>query len=204
MERLTEKRDGQWVIPLRQDGKRRWALTERRGAASSYLYGDHANCLAAYEDTGLMPDDVTDLMAAHGTAIGALAEYRAIGTVKDLRALIEAPPNNPLTPEELRGMDGEPVVFPCKIRDLMYEVDKPEYGVITCRVLYINYYAGPAGHVPGNPMVSTISIGVEVISGHGKGSSYCFEQEDIGKLVFLTRQEAEGAILACRHKPEEG
>lgn len=116
----------------------------------------------------------------------------------------QSPTNTPLTMEELWGMDREPVVLPCKVGDLVYEVDEPEYGVITCRVLYINYYTGPAGHVPGNPMVSTISIGVEVIGGHGKGSSYCFEQEDIGKSVFLTRQEAEGAILAYRRKPEEG
>lgn len=45
MERLTEKRDGQNVIPLRQDGKVRWALRLRR-----FLYGDHANKLAEYED----------------------------------------------------------------------------------------------------------------------------------------------------------
>ena len=32
--------------------------------------------LAAYEDTGLEPEDVTDLMAAHGMAIEKLAEYR--------------------------------------------------------------------------------------------------------------------------------
>lgn len=98
----------------------------------------------------------------------------------------------------------ESVVFPCKIGDLVYEVDKPEYGVITCQVLYINYYNGPHGHVPGNPVVSTFSIGVEVISGHGEGSSYCFEPEDIGELLFLSRQEAEDAIFACCRESEEG
>ena len=65
--------------------------------------------LASYEDTGLMPDDITGLMAAHGTAIAALAQYRSLGTVKELRALIKSPPNAPLTMEELREMDGEPV-----------------------------------------------------------------------------------------------
>lgn len=122
-------------------------------------------------------------------------------TLSQLQKL--ADPNDPLTLEDLNGIDGQPVVFPCKIGDLVYEVDKPEYGVITCRVLYIGSYTGPAGHVPGNPMVSTVSIGVEVISGHGKGSSYCFEQEDIGKLVFLTYQAAEDAILAYRRKPDD-
>lgn len=52
MERLTEKRDGQNVIPLRQDGKTRWALTSAGMGESStqFLYGTHADKLAEYED----------------------------------------------------------------------------------------------------------------------------------------------------------
>lgn len=39
--------------------------------------------LAAYEDTGLMPNDVTDMMAANGNAIATIAEQRK--TLRDLR-----------------------------------------------------------------------------------------------------------------------
>lgn len=46
-----------------------------------YTWQAVAQRLAAYEDTGLEPEDVTDLMAAHGTAIGALAEYRKLGPI---------------------------------------------------------------------------------------------------------------------------
>lgn len=39
MERLTEKRQGQWVIPLRQDGSHRWSLCSAgMGAASTEEY----------------------------------------------------------------------------------------------------------------------------------------------------------------------
>ena len=52
MERLTEKRQGQNVIPLRQDGKTKWAICSAGSGecSANYLYGDHADRLAAYED----------------------------------------------------------------------------------------------------------------------------------------------------------
>ncbi len=62
-------------------------LTKRGTRKNGYVsaIGSGVGCwekiidrLAAYEDTGLEPNDVTDLMAAHGTAIGKLAEYRAM------------------------------------------------------------------------------------------------------------------------------
>lgn len=52
MERLTEKRDGQNVIPLRQDGKLKWALCSAGmgNASTQFLYGVHADKLAEFED----------------------------------------------------------------------------------------------------------------------------------------------------------
>lgn len=52
MERLTEKRDGQNVIPLRQDGKTKWSLCSAGmgDASTQFLYGEHADKLAEYED----------------------------------------------------------------------------------------------------------------------------------------------------------
>lgn len=52
MERLTEKRDGKNVIPLRQDGKTKWALCSAGmgDAPAQYLYGYHADKLPEYED----------------------------------------------------------------------------------------------------------------------------------------------------------
>lgn len=52
MERLTEKRDGQNVIPLRQNGKIKWSICSAGlgDAPTKYLYGDHADRLATIED----------------------------------------------------------------------------------------------------------------------------------------------------------
>lgn len=52
MERLTEKRDWQNVIPLRQDGKLKWTLSSAGmgDAPTQFLYGVHADKLAEYED----------------------------------------------------------------------------------------------------------------------------------------------------------
>ena len=73
--------------------------------------------------------------------------------------------------------------LPCKVGDIIYEVDE---GIlfddviepIKCKVTYI--------------LIKTaIHIDVEVIEGHGVGSTYTFEVADFGKTVFLTKEEAE-------------
>lgn len=82
---------------------------------------------------------------------------------------------------------GRLAILPCKVGDTLYEIDLPEYGVIVCKVLYVDCYFG-------RKIVSATSVGVEVVEGHGKGSSYAFEKGDFGKTVFLTREEAEAAL----------
>lgn len=54
VERLTEQRDGQNVIELRQDGKRRWAIASAGMGEKStrFLYGEYADKLAEYESIG--------------------------------------------------------------------------------------------------------------------------------------------------------
>ena len=82
MKRLTGKRDGRTYIAGCPD----FALPKIAGL----IIQQAADRLAAYEDTGLEPEDVTDLMAAHGTAIGQLTEYRAIGPIDRLLELVQA------------------------------------------------------------------------------------------------------------------
>ncbi len=55
---LTEKRDGQNVIPLRQDGKTKWSLASAGmgGASTQFLYGTHADKLADYEAIGTIEE----------------------------------------------------------------------------------------------------------------------------------------------------
>ena len=103
---------------------------------------------------------------------------------------------------QMGGQPGRLAVFPCKVGDLLYEVDMPEYGVITCKVLHMSYFTGPFAHCPGNPIILTAAVAVEVIEGHGIGSSHTFETEDFGKSVFLNRQDAEASLAkALEHLP---
>ena len=90
--------------------------------------------------------------------------------------------------------EGLLIMPPCKIGDVLYEIDLPEYGVITCKVIYVSYYNGPFAHVPGGKLAETWSVGVEVVDGHGQGSSYAFEADDFGATVFASRKEAEKAL----------
>ena len=57
MERLTEKLNGKNVIPLRHRGKIKWSICSVRlgDTCTEYLYGDHADRLAAIED--ILGDD---------------------------------------------------------------------------------------------------------------------------------------------------
>ena len=76
--------------------------------------------------------------------------------------------------------------LPCRVGDIIYEVDESilldnVIEPIECKVNYIIFK-------------SSIHMGVEVIKGHGVGSSYNFEIEDFGKTVFLTKEEAEKAL----------
>lgn len=169
MERLTRRINGEVCL---QRG------IEWGGVATYKLQEDARERLAAYEDTELTPEEVITLKSIKNWDDAVEREYlKFVGLEKDRRL----------------------VTLPCKVGDLLYEVDLPEYGVITCKVLGILYYCGPEYHVPGNKIVSTINVQVEVIEGHGKGSSYDFAPENFGETVFLTREAAEAAL-----KEQEG
>lgn len=62
--------------------------------------------LAAYEDTGLEPEEITALQA---TCKAIKEEAMPLLWAKAEDRLVVLPPNAPLTLEELREMDGEPV-----------------------------------------------------------------------------------------------
>lgn len=130
--------------------------------------------LKAYRETGLKPEEIADFREMYREMAAKFADYKAA------------------------EITGKLVVLPCRVGDMLYEVDLPEYGVITCKVLHIGTYNGPEAHVPGNRMVYAVSVGVEVVEGHGKGSGYAFEAEDFGKIVFTVREEAEKALAEGR------
>lgn len=86
--------------------------------------------LSAYEDTGMTPEEITAaanrrhdckidcLLEAHNKLLDEIEQF---GGIDRFREIVQAekegrleilPPNNPLTLEELREMEGEPVFLP--------------------------------------------------------------------------------------------
>lgn len=67
MNKLTETRNGKAVIPLRNSvmglDLPRWAI-EKASPLERFLSGDAADRLAAYEATGLTPEDIERLKDA--------------------------------------------------------------------------------------------------------------------------------------------
>lgn len=62
MERLTEKRNGINVIPLRRDGSPEWCVSENQNDGTICVFGAAADKLSAYEDTGLEPAEVAAMI----------------------------------------------------------------------------------------------------------------------------------------------
>lgn len=86
--------------------------------------------------------------------------------------------------------------LPCKVGDVLYEVDAPEYGVIVCEVYRVTFANARFANASDGEIVSGVTVAVKVIKGHGTGSAYEFAAEDFGKIVFYSAEEAEAALTA--------
>lgn len=176
MERLT--------IPAEKlpDGRTGIQVVDSRAVAENAM--EFYWRLKAYEDTGLTPEQVAALKQE------LVDERYRHDRLQDF----EVDESLELAKFKQVVTEGRLLKPPCKLGDILYEVDEPEYGVITCKAESITYFDGPAGHVPGNRHVRCWSVGVEVIAGHGIGSGYAFEDQDFGNIVFLTPEEAEAKL----------
>lgn len=120
MERLTEK---YWrnLDPWERCGQDRFCAHGRHdlgGCTNGCIVPKLYAHLGAYEDTGLEPEEVIQTkLALMGKVLAEIKEFEGIPAdrmielaqaEKDGR-LVVLPPNSPLTLDELRGMDGEPV-----------------------------------------------------------------------------------------------
>ena len=115
--------------------------------------------LAAYEDTGLEPEDLKK--AFNETAILKLAAQALSTTPDHLRDLLQA------------EKDGRLVLLPCKAGSLIYVGRRP--AIIT---RFFGYVSERYFHA--------------VFFDENKGIDIPFEE--LGKTVFLTREEAEAAL----------
>lgn len=121
------------------------------------------NRLAAYEDTGLTPED-----CARATEIDdiLLDEYYPSGR---MRELIKA------------DKDGRVVVPPCKVGDRLYEVTgRKTISVYKVRAIRVELFG--------------LFIDWDIVDGFVWQSLSGINAGEIGKTVFLTREEAEKAL----------
>lgn len=129
--------------------------------------------LAAYEDTGLDPEEVErSKLEIEAGCVKAIARTYGID-INRLRKLAEA------------DRDGRLVVLPCKVGDTVYEVTIrktiSEYRVKAIRV-----------------ELFCIFIEWDIVAGFVDKSIFGVPVDEIGKTVFLTREAAEKALEAMK------
>ena len=178
MERLTKRdTDGQAMMDC-QKCKADW--TGKHGkpmvdCTALYCRNRLKDRLAAYEDSACAPEDVLPKDKADEIALKLmrLADLESLCNYTRLRELAEA------------DKDGRLVVLPCKVGDTVYEVTSrktiSEYRVKAIRVeLFCTF------------------IEWDIVAGFVDKSIFGVQVYEIGKTVFLTREEAEAALEAMK------
>lgn len=160
MERLTNKREAD---AQRKEYERRLANGYPRNIPEERFLR-----LAAYEDTHMMPSDVTS-MRMDMAIIAALFDGVDVDRMKELA---EA------------DKDGRVVVLPCKMGQRVFALLDTDKHISECEVKQIGM---------GNKIGF---IGLEPIGARGR--EYGVSLNGFGKTVFLTREEAEKALEAMK------
>ena len=183
MERLTKRdTDGQAMMDC-QKCKADWTGKHGKPMAdctAMYCRNRVKDRLAEYEDTGLTPEEVLPKDKADEIALKLmrLADLESLCSYDRLRELAEA------------EKDGRLVVLPVKpvltpiLSSMLYII---EDGDIYEDALY-EAIVGMSENGEMNVVYTTLS------------DQITFEQADIGKTVFLTREEAEKALEAMKNE----
>ena len=165
MERLTYFKDGYWRVNF----------------SGVQYQADFVDRLAAYEDTGLTPEEVLPKDKADEIALKLmrLADFESLCSYDRIRELAEA------------DKDGRVVVLPCKVGDTVWIVG-------TVRKLYSakvrTFFCGNPSAVRGRDPDGHI---------HMIRTTECdIPMQEFGKTVFLTREEAEKALRGMEGKKD--
>ena len=128
--------------------------------------------LAAYEDTGLMPEEVLPKDKADEIALKLmrLADLEILCSYDHLRELAEA------------DKEGRLVVLPCRQGDELWTYGNFPQG----REVY-RFTVSDVSTLNGRTVLNTLGLGI-------------IRPEDIGKTVFLSREEAEKALQEMEGK----
>lgn len=132
--------------------------------------GNDVDRLAAYEDTGLEPEEIIrngmmfeDNKRYAGRLELKLKAYEKLGPIDRLRALAQA------------DREGRCVVLPCKMDDVLWT-----FHTYPSKRVY-SFHVTDLSTLNGRTMLNTDIMGV-------------VDSRDVGKTVFLTRKEAEAAL----------
>ena len=159
MERLTKRIDGRLVFPSELIGV---MMTPSNDTMFQIL-----TRLAAYEDTGLEPQDIISAvdMAKIACALHELNAYKDIGPIDHIRDILQA------------EQAGRLVVLPCKVGDVVYGFHQ-ERTILPMVAKWIE----------------TDADGWTVAAQYAPMAPKFYLFSDFGKTVFLTREEAEAAL----------
>lgn len=168
MERLTNKREAD---AQREGYERRLANGYQRSIPAERFYR-----LAAYEDTGLEPEEVTALQKDWSDFCTVIGEC---GGIDRLRELAEA------------DKDGRVVVLPCKVGEKLWVIGRD------------NVPREMALEAPDIRTVCTDEDNLCMATCNRKPDGFCAyrlrnDGTSIGKTVFLTREAAEEALEAMK------
>lgn len=130
--------------------------------------------LAAYEDTGLEPEEVLPKDKADEIALKLmrLADLESFAPYDRLRELAES------------DSEGRAVVLPCKVGQRVFSLMDTDKHISECEIKQIGMGNGIG------------FIGLEPIGARGR--EYGVALNGFGKTVFLTREEAEKALEAMK------
>lgn len=145
------------------------------GHAHAIITGDLDKAimrLADYEDTGLKPEEVHSMYGEWGAMMAALNSIG--GGYGRLRELAEA------------DKDGRVVMLPCKVGDRLYEVTgRKTISVYKVKAIRVELFG--------------LFIEWDIVEGFVWQSLSGTNAGEIGKTVFLTREEAEKALEAMKN-----
>ena len=158
MERLTYFKDGYWRVNF----------------SGVQYQADFVDRLAAYEDTGLTPEEVLPKDKADEIALKLmrLADLESLCSYDRIRELAEA------------DKDGRVVVLPCKVGDTVWRIVRDGEPHITRDEVRDMYFA------------DDMTPCVELVGGRVTFT------EKFGKTVFLRRAEAERALQEMEGKKD--
>ena len=175
MERLTKRLDDGQAVMRCEDCKASWMRKHGKPmeeCTAMYCRNMCKDRLAAYEDTGLTPEEIKSMQEEHFSGLEMAKLHSAL---MELKKYQEA------------DKDGRIVVPPCKVGDRLYEVTgRKTISVYKVRAIRVELFG--------------LFIEWDIVEGFVWQSLSGINAGEIGKTVFLTREEAEKALKEVEQK----